>query len=114
MLVNWKSGMLMMESHSYIHLYNINGLCYYRYSCTCTRDKLCAYARNQLPGSKYWEPKDIHTKGVLYRLKPNNAVCESILRLNDYLITALPNMKQVTKSNMVTVKKTKQWSSLMH
>jgi len=78
---------------------------------TCMKDKLCAYARNQLPDGKYWEPEDIKTKEVLTRLKPNNDLCESILGLNDYLVTALPNMKQVTRSNIVTVKKNKtiQW-----
>jgi len=77
----------------------------------CMKDKLCTYARNQLPGGKYWEPEDNHTKKILTSLKPNNDLCESILGLNDYLTTAIPNMKQTTRSNMVMVKKNKtmQW-----
>ena len=67
-----------------------------------TRRKLTDYAKNQLPGGIYWELCD---------LKPNNDICESILGLNDYLTTAIPNMHQVARSNLVEVKKigTMRW-----
>ena len=43
---------------------------------------------------------------ILHELKPSNDVCESILRLNDYLTTAIPsNPVQVKK------KKTLKWLS---
>ena len=54
------------------------------------REKLCTYASSMLPGRKYWEP-DPATEAVLQQLKPNNDLCESILGLNDYLTTAIPN-----------------------
>ncbi len=38
------------------------------------------------------------------KLKPTN---ESLLGLNDYLSGAIPNMHQVTRSNMIQVKKNK-------
>ena len=41
------------------------------------------------------------------QLHPNNDLCESILGLNDYLVTALPNMTQQTRSNLTEVKKNK-------
>jgi hypothetical protein len=68
--------------------------------------KLTEYARNQLPGGRYWEPEPA-IKAVLRNLKPNNDVCESILGLNDYLTTAVPNMHQMTRSNLVEMKKNK-------
>ena len=34
-------------------------------------------------------------------------MCESILGLNDYLTTAIPNMHQMTRSNLVEMKKNK-------
>ena len=69
-------------------------------------EKLSSYAKNQLPGGKYWEPShDIEL--VLCNLKPNNDICESILGFNDYLTTALPNMHQMTRSTLVEVKKNK-------
>lgn len=73
-------------------------------------EKLSHYAKNQLPGGKYWEP-DLDVQAVLGNLKPNNDVCESILGLNDYLTTAIPNMHQMTRSNLVKVKKngTMKW-----
>ena len=44
-------------------------------------------------------------------LEPSNDLCESILGLNDYLGTAVPNMLQFTKSNMIEMKKnhTMKW-----
>ncbi len=72
--------------------------------------KLSSYAQNQLPGGKYWNPApDVAT--VLKSLKPNNDVCESILGLNDYLSTVMPNLHQMSKSNLVQAKKNKtvQW-----
>ena len=68
--------------------------------------KLTEYARNQLPGGRYWEPEPA-IKAVLRNLKPNNDVCKSILGLNDYLTIAVPNMHQKTRSNLVEMKKNK-------
>ena len=47
----------------------------------------------------------------LKSLKPNNNVCESILGLNDYLSMIMPNLHQMSKSNLVQAKKNKtvQW-----
>lgn len=70
------------------------------------KTKLCNYAKNQLPGGKYWNPKE-ETKKILKSLKPSNDLCESILGLNDYLTTALPNLHQMTKSNLTEMKKNK-------
>ena len=44
---------------------------------------------------------------VLAELQPSNDLCESILELNDYLTTGLPNLHQVVRSNLVEVKKNK-------
>jgi len=68
------------------------------------KDKLSDYAKAQLPGGKYWKPKPA-ISAVLKTLKPSNDVCESILGLNDYLTTAIPNMHQMTGSNLVEMKK---------
>ena len=74
------------------------------------KEKLSSYAQNQLPGGKYWEP-DPDTKAILLSLKPSNDLCESILGLNDYLSTIIPNLHQMSKSNLVQAKKNKtsQW-----
>ena len=69
-------------------------------------EKLSNYARNQLPGGIYWTPEP-PIANVLQSLKPNNDVCESILGLNDYLTTSVPNMHQMTRSNLVEIKKNK-------
>ena len=69
-------------------------------------DKLCGYAASQLPGGIYWEPQDSIRK-VLSQLQPSNDICESVLGLNDYLTTALPNLDQVSRSTLVQVKKNK-------
>ena len=73
-------------------------------------EKLTTYARNHLPGGKYWEPTP-DVESVLRNLKPNNDICESILGYNDFLTTAVPNMHQLTRSTLVEVKKNKtlQW-----
>ena len=68
--------------------------------------KLLTYAASQLPGGKYWEPEP-QVETVLHQLRPNNDLCESILGLNHYLVTALPNMTQQTRSNLIEVKKNK-------
>ena len=68
--------------------------------------KLIEYAKNQLPGGRYWEPEPA-VKAVLRNLKPNNDLCESILGLNDYLTTAILNMHQMTRSNLIETKKNK-------
>ena len=44
---------------------------------------------------------------MLSGLKPSNDLCESILGLNDYLVTAIPNLHQDARSNMTQVKKNK-------
>ena len=72
--------------------------------------KLSTYAKNQLPGGIYWNPEPA-VEATLKTLRPNNDLCESILGLNDYLTTTIPNLHQMTRSNMVQVKKNKtmQW-----
>ena len=74
------------------------------------KDKLCKYAHSLLPGGKYWEA-DPAIEAVLRQLKPSNDLCESILGLNDYLTTAIPNLHQLSRSNLIQVKKNKtiQW-----
>lgn len=69
-------------------------------------DKLCSYARNQLPGGIFWEPEQ-SIKDVLRQLKPTNDVAESVLGLNDYLTTAIPNLHQTARSSLIQVKKNK-------
>ena len=76
------------------------------------KEKLSSYAQDQLPGGCYWEP-DQQVQDILCELKPSNDVCESILGLNDYLTTAIPNLHQMARSNLVQVKKNKtlKWLS---
>lgn len=76
------------------------------HGCKSMADKLITYAKDQLPGGRYWDPEP-ETKEILSKLEPNNDLCESILGLNDYLFTAIPNMDQLTRSNMVQIKKNK-------
>ena len=68
------------------------------------------YACDFLPNGIYWEP-DAETSAVLKALEPSNDLCESILGLNGYLCTALPNMLQLTRSNLTEIKKnhTMKW-----
>lgn len=66
--------------------------------------KLCEYAKDYLPGGLYWNP-DPHVREIMTKLKPTNDLCESLLGLNDYLSGAIPNMHQMTRSNMIQVKK---------
>ena len=72
--------------------------------------KLCEYAKDYLPGGLYWNPNP-HVREIMTKLKPTNDLCESLLGLNDYLSSAIPNMHQLTRSNMIQVKKNKtiQW-----
>ena len=74
------------------------------------QEKLENYAREWLPGGRFWDP-DHKTKAILKELQPSNDLCESILGLNDYLTSAIPNMHQMTRSNLIEVKKNKtmQW-----
>ena len=74
------------------------------------KEKLLAYAEKQLPDGEYWNPEPAVRK-LLMELKPSNDFCESILGLNDYLTTAIPNLTQASKSNLVQLKKnhTLQW-----
>ena len=57
------------------------------------------------------EYTDSKTKAILGELSPSNDLHESILGLNDYLTTAMPSMHQMTRSNLIEVKKNKtiQW-----
>lgn len=73
-------------------------------------EKLCRYARSNLPGGIYWEPPE-EVSRILSQIKPSNDFCESLLGLNDYLTTTLPNLHQVARSNLIEVKKNKtiQW-----
>ncbi len=77
-----------------------------------TKNKLCSYAADQLPGGVYWDP-DKDVKDILCQLQPSNDVCEAILGLNDYLTTAIPNLHQMSRSNLVQLKKNKtlKWLS---
>ena len=70
------------------------------------KTKLCSYAQHQLPGGVYYNPEPA-MKEVLADVSPSNDLCESILGLNDYLSSVLPNMHQVTRSNLVQLKKNK-------
>ena len=49
------------------------------------RRKLKWYAKDYLPGGKYWDPPEIIQ--TIQKLKPSNDIilCESILGLNDWL-----------------------------
>jgi hypothetical protein len=66
--------------------------------------KLSSYAKNQLPGGRYWDPEP-DLRSVLKSLKPNNDLCESILGLNDHLFIVMPNLHQISKSNLVQARK---------
>ena len=70
------------------------------------KEKLLSYAQNNLPGAIYWEP-DSEIKRVLSEVKPTNDFCKSMLGLNDYLTSAIPNLHQVARSNLIEVKKNK-------
>lgn len=72
---------------------------------TKMKEKLCTYAQTQLPGGKYWNPDNPIIKKQLTELKPSNDLCESILGLNDYLTTKIPNLNQRSISNLVEMKK---------
>ncbi len=73
-------------------------------------NRLRTYAQTQLPGGIYWNP-DPEIQEILRKIEPSNDICESILGLNDYLSTAIPNMCQESRSNLVELKKNKtmQW-----
>ena len=75
--------------------------------CNSMHEKLSTYAANQLPGGIYWEPQDPAIRKILSELSPSNDFCESLLGLNDYLTTSLPNLHQMSRSNLVEVKKNK-------
>lgn len=70
-------------------------------------EKLCSYAVDYLPGGIYWDPGP----EISQILEPSNDLCESNLGLNDYLTTSLPNLHQLSKSNLVEVIKngTMKW-----
>ena len=69
------------------------------------KEKLCMYAQQQLPGGRYWNPENLTIKKQLSTLTPSNDLCESILGLNDYLTTRIPNLNQRSISNLVEIKK---------
>ena len=71
------------------------------------KEKLCLYAQSNLPGGVYWEQSDPQIKEIRSQMKPSNDFCESLLGLNDYLSTALPNLHQVARSNLIELKKNK-------
>lgn len=77
---------------------------------TSMKEKLLSYAQKQLPGGEYWDLEPAVRK-VLMQLEPSNDFCESMLGLNDYLTTAVPNLTQASRSNLVQIKKnhTMQW-----
>ena len=77
-------------------------------------EKLQHYAMKQLPGGIYWDPQP-HIKIILSEISPSNDICESILGLNDYLNTAIPNMHQQTRSNLTQIKKNKtmEWLQML-
>ena len=66
------------------------------------KEKLKACAKDFLPNGLYWNVDD-KTADVLKNLEPSNDLSESILGLNDYLCTAIPNLVQLTKSNLVEI-----------
>lgn len=68
------------------------------------KKKLSTYAEKHLPEGEYWDPEPA-VKKLLTELKPTNDLCESILGLNDYLTTKIPNLTQVARSNLVQIKK---------
>ena len=74
------------------------------------KKKLYSYAKNQLPGGVYWDP-ETEIKEILKKLPPTNDLCESLLGLNDHLTTSIPNLCQLTRSNLIETKKNKtmQW-----
>ena len=74
------------------------------------REKLLSYAEKHLPGGEYWNPEPA-VREVLMHLEPSNDFCELMLGLNDYLTTAIPNLAQESRSNLVAVKKnhTMKW-----
>lgn len=68
------------------------------------KENLCTYAKNQLPSGQHWDP-EVCVRKVLAEFKPSNDLCESILGLYDYLTTAIPNLQQMSRSNLVQVEK---------
>lgn len=68
--------------------------------------KLSSNAKSQLPGGRYWDPEP-DVQSILKSLKPNNDLCESILGLNDHLSIVMPNLHQMSKSNLVQARKNK-------
>jgi hypothetical protein len=71
------------------------------------RRKLKTYAKDFLPGGKYWEPPE-NIRTTLQKLQPSNDICESILGLNDWLHGhSMHSACQLTKRNMVAAKKNK-------
>lgn len=67
-------------------------------------NKLNTYAKAQLPGGIYWNTEP-EIQEILRQLEPSNDICESILGHNDYLSTAVPNLCQQSRSNLIEVKK---------
>jgi hypothetical protein len=77
---------------------------YVSLGATSMKLKLSTYAKNQLPGGIYWDCEP-NVQAILKELRPSNDICESILGLNDYLHTSIPNSHQIVRSNLVQAKK---------
>ena len=78
----------------------------------CMETKLLStYAKTQLPGGIYWDPSP-EVSDILKDVEPSNDISESVLDLNDYLNTAIPNLDQRARSNLVEMKKNKTISWL--
>ena len=67
---------------------------------TCAANMLVNYARKRLPGACYRDPDPKTIK----ELQPSNDICESILGMNDYLTTTIPNLHQMTRSTVPSLK----------
>lgn len=57
-----------------------------------------------MQGTSYQNFSEPEVRKILEGVEPSNDVCESILGLNDYLHTAIPNMSQAARSNLIEVK----------
>lgn len=77
---------------------------YVSLGATSMKLKLSTYVKNQLPGGIYWDC-ELNVQAILKELRRSNDICESILGLNDYLHTSIPNSHQIVRSNLVQAKK---------
>ena len=63
------------------------------------KKKAHAFTNFNYQGSKHWEHNQ-EVKAILKSFKPNNDICERILGLKNYLSTTLPNLHQMSQSNL--------------